>query len=277
MSPPPLELQATILGLVQGICEFLPISSSAHLVVLPEVLGWPYLGKGFDVALHLGTLLALVAAFRVRLRELGRAAQRLVFSAGKARDPEARLVQLLVLASVPAAIAGLLLDGVVEAHLHGLLPVAVFSILWGLALGWADTRGKRDQGIADLTPVKALLIGIAQATALLPGTSRSGATMTTALLLGLSRPEAAQFSLLLSIPVIAGAALFKGWGLVSALDSTSGAGVVLLGIAASALAGSLCLQRFLAYLEREDLKPFVTYRIAFGLAVLCWWVLRTRG
>lgn len=275
MSPPPVEFQAAILGLVQGVCEFLPISSSAHLVVLPEVLGWPYLGKSFDVALHLGTLVALVTSFRRDLVRLGRASQRLIFRAGRAEDPEARLVQLLVVASIPAAVAGFLLDDLVEAHLQGLAFVGVFSILWGMAMGGADQRGGKNKEIGSLTPFEAFVIGCAQATALLPGTSRSGATITAALLLGLSRSEAARFSLLLSIPVVAGATLFKGWSTAAAIVQMNHMPLraLLIGITASACAGRLCLTRFVAHLEHGDLRPFARYRIAFGLAVLGGWIL----
>lgn len=270
MSSPPLELQAIILGLVQGVCEFFPVSSSAHLVMLPEILGWPYLGKGFDVALHAGTLLALVAHFRQELAALGRAAQRLLFHAGRASDPEARLVQLLVLASGPAALAGFLLDDIVEAHLQGPSAIALFSIGWAAIMGWVDGRASTDRDIRSLTPVTALAIGCAQASALLPGTSRSGATISAALALGLTRSEAARFSLLLSIPVVAGAALFKGWSSAAVPRDGSQALVVALGVIASALAGGFCLPRFVAYLEHGDLRPFVRYRLAFGLVTLGW-------
>ena len=272
MSPPPVELQAFVLGLVQGVCEFLPISSSAHLVVLPEVLGWPYLGKAFDVALHLGTLIALVTAFRRDLVRLGRASQRLIFCAGRAEDPDARLVQLLVVASIPAAVAGFLLDDLVETHLQGLAFVGALSILWGMAMGWADLRGGKNKGIGSLTPLATFGIGCAQATALLPGTSRSGATITAALLLGLSRAEAARFSLLLSIPIVAGATLFKGWSMSVAVGQLNHTPLptLLIGITASACTGRLCLTRFVAYLEYGDLRPFARYRVAFGLAVLGW-------
>ncbi len=274
MSPPPLELQAVVLGLVQGVCEFLPISSSAHLVVLPELLGWPYLGKTFDVALHVGTLAALLSHFRDDLQGLGRAAQRLVFSAGQADDPEARLLKLMAVASLPAAVAGFLLEDLVEPYLQGLLPVAVLSIAWGLLLQKADRSNRGELGdLSRLSFRQALLIGSAQAAALLPGTSRSGVTMTAGLLLGLSRPAAARFSFLLSIPVVAGAALFKGWG---ALKSPMDPGLVpaiLLGIAASGWTGRLCLSRFLAYIQRGGFRPFALYRVAFGGALLIWlWI-----
>jgi undecaprenyl-diphosphatase len=245
-------------------------------VVLPEILGWPYLGKAFDVSLHVGTLLALLAHFRHELLTLWMAAQRLVFTAGKAQDPEARLVKLLLIGSIPAAVAGFFLDGLVESHLQGLLPVALLSIAWSVALGWADSGdgSKRTGCVGSLTPRLAFLIGLAQATALLPGTSRSGVTITMALLLGLTRLEAARFSLLLSIPVVAGAALFKGWDCLGSLASAETARAVMIGIGVSAFAGSLCLRRFLAHLERGDFKPFVIYRIMFGFLLLAWLALR---
>lgn len=274
MSSPPLELQAAILGLVQGICEFLPISSSAHLVVLPEILGWPYLGKAFDVALHAGTLLALTHHFRDDLKELGRAGQRLVFSGGRARDPGARLVALLLVGTVPAAVAGFFLDKLLEPHLQGLLPIALFSIVWGVLLGWVEQEQKPDSAHTRLDALPlgmAFLIGCAQAAALLPGTSRTGVTMMAALVVGLSRPAAARFSLLLSLPVVAGATLWKGWSAAASAEGLEWQ-VVLAGVSCSALAGGLCLRNFLAYLEHGDLRPFAVYRVAFGIAVLWYWL-----
>lgn len=268
---PPVELQAAILGLVQGLCEFFPISSSAHLVVIPEILGWPYLGKSFDVALHVGTLLGLVAYYRKELHALGRAAQRLIFRRGQAHgDQEARLAQFLIVASIPAAVAGFLLDGIVEGHLQGLAVIGVVSILWGLLMGEADRRAHKNRDLSTLSFSKALAIGCAQASALIPGTSRSGATISAGLLCGLSRSEAARFSMLLSIPVVTGATLFKGWSMLTSTRCDSDLSVIILGVAASAVAGGFCLPRFLAYLDRGDLRPFVAYRVVFGIAVLCW-------
>ena len=149
--------------------------------------------------------------------------------------------------------------------------MALFSIGWGGMLGWADSRARRGSAleITSLTPLMAFLIGCAQATALLPGTSRSGATITAALFLGLSRPQAAKFSLLLSIPVVAGAALFKGWSIFGAVHHSGQIWrAIVIGIVASAVTGRLCLPRFLADLEQGDFKPFVIYRIAFGLLLL---------
>lgn len=271
MSPPPVELQATVLGLVQGVCEFLPVSSSAHLVVIPQLLGWPYLGKTFDVALHVGTLAALLSHFRDELSGLGRASQRLIFSFGRANDPQARLLKLMAVSSVPAAVLGWLLEKQVEMHLQGLLPVALLSIAWGVLLERADRTGRsRLVDLSRLTYRKALLIGLAQAAALLPGTSRSGATMTASLFLGLSRPAAARFSFLLSVPVVAGAALFKGWGALKTPLPPGMVPALLLGILTSAVAGHLCLGRFLRYIERGGFRPFALYRIGFGVALLAW-------
>lgn len=272
MSSPSLEFQAVVLGLVQGVCEFLPISSSAHLVVLPEVLGWPYLGKSFDVALHVGTLGALLAHFREELRGLGRAAQRLVFSSGRASDPQARLVKQIAAASLPAAVAGFLLEDLVEPYLQGLLPVAVLAIVWGVLLDYADrpSAGRPALTVRTMGYGQALLVGGAQALALLPGTSRSGVTMMAALLLGLPRVEAARFSFLLSIPVVAGAALFKGWSSFREPWPPGMGAALLLGIAASAAAGHLCLGRFLGYIERGGFRPFALYRVGFGVALLSW-------
>jgi undecaprenyl-diphosphatase len=279
----PVELQAAILGVVQGLTEFLPVSSSAHLVVVPKLLGWDYLGKGFDVALHVGTLLVLLEHFRDDLPPLWRGLQRLIFLAGHAPDRDARLAGLLVVGSIPAAIAGLLLEDLVEPYLQGILPIAVFSILWGALLGWAD--GHRDRAdrqhrpvarlAAELSGREAFSVGCAQACALLPGTSRSGVTTTAGLLLGLDRLESVRFSLLLSLPVIAGAALFKAlFGCEPALHAQADWLALAIGVAASWLAGRACLTAFIRYLTTGNFAPIARYRVAFGISLLLWVALR---
>ncbi len=250
----PLLVQAAILGVVQGICEFLPISSSAHLVVLPKLLGWPYLGKAFDVALHFGTLLALWLHFHKDIKMM------------VLEWRTSRSLRLLAIATIPAAVAGWLLDPFVERHLHGPYWTGAALILWGLLLGAAESQKfARERTTADLTGKNALSIGWAQALALIPGTSRSGSTIAYGLYLGLTRVEAARFSFLLSIPLILGATLYKGWS----TPIPAGQGLPLaIGIVSSAVAGHVCLASFLEYLKKSSLRPFVWYRIAFGIGLL---------
>ena len=273
MTPPPLEVQGVVLGIVQGITEFLPISSSAHLVALPKLLGWPYLGKTFDVALHCGTLGALVSHYRRELGDLFRAGQRLIFRFGKPADAQERTFLALAIATVPGALGGYLLDGVVEQYLHGLGVVAAASLVWGTLLAWADRRAA-DGDASQLGWRQALVVGCAQMAALFPGTSRSGATMTAGLALGFQRAEAARFSMLCSVPLVAGAVVYKGAGLLWNWPELEVLRTMLFGAFASMIVGRLCLQGFVRYLESGSFQPFAYYRIGFGLALLLWVVLQ---
>lgn len=271
MTPPPLEVQGAILGVVQGVTEFLPISSSAHLVALPKILGWPYLGKTFDVALHLGTLSALLSHYRSDLSDLFRAAQRLLYRMGRPADRQEKTVLFLAVATVPGALGGFLLDGLVEVYLHGLAVVAVASIVWGGLLAWAD-RKAAESTVGQLGISRALVIGLAQMAALFPGTSRSGATMTAGMALGMKRAEAARFSMLCSIPLIAGAVLYKGGGLLGNWPAGELLRAMAAGALASALVGRICLRGFLRYLDTGSFRPFAFYRIGFGATLLLWLV-----
>lgn len=267
---PPLVLQAVILGAIQGVCEFLPISSSAHLVVIPKLLGWSYLGKGFDVALHFGTLFALLSYFRGDLAELTRAFQRLVFSGGRARDEKCRLVNYLILASIPAALSGYVLEPWVEKHLQSLGLVAFMMIVGGLLLFRVDGACAGVAGAGKAVNQRiAWLAGCAQAVALLPGISRSGATITALLCLGLSRKEAARFSYLMSIPVVAGASLFKAISGIS--QGLAGPLLpILSGMLMSAAVGYFCLGTFLAYIKRGSYRYCAYYRVVGGCLILFW-------
>jgi undecaprenyl-diphosphatase len=260
--------QAAILALLQGFTEFLPISSSAHLVIPSLLLGWADQGLAFDVAVHVGTLSAVVLYFRRDLTafavSLGLGLARREMNAG------CREVLCLGVATLPVVASGLLLNDLVESQLRTLPVIASTTLVFGLALGLADrvARRGRDRG---LTLSVAVLVGLAQALAPIPGVSRSGITMTAALLLGLGRQRAARFAFLLSIPVIAGAGLLKASDLL-ALDSP--VPWLQLGLAATlaGLTAYLCIATFLRLLDRIGLMPFVYYRVAlavvlFGLAL----------
>ena len=267
MSP----IQIVVLALVQAVTEFLPISSSGHLILIPRLLGWPDQGLSFDIATNTGTLLAVLVYFR---RDLGAVARETVASPAIWRadaPPGARLAWLLALGTLPAAVAGLLAHRWIATVGRDPVLIACDLIAYGLLLGLADrlARGGRDE--STLTARDALLVGAAQALALVPGTSRSGITITALLLLGLSRPAAARFSFLLSVPV---GLLAEGKDVVDHLlgdGIESGAlAAMLLAVAVSAVAGYAVIAWLLAWLRRRSLLVFVAYRVAFGMALLAW-------
>ncbi len=260
------NLQAIILALLQGLTEFLPISSSAHLILMPVLFGWEDQGLAFDVAVHVGTLLAVVAYFRHDLvRLLGAWLQSLT---GKGITAEGRLAWLVLLGTVPVVLAGLQLHDLIEISLRSPLVIAVTTIVFALLLGWADraSRHLRDEYALRLKDV--LVIGLAQALALIPGTSRSGITMTAGLALGLTRSAAARFSFLLSIPVIALAGGYETNKLLQ-LDEPVAWDMLLLGTSVAGVSAFLCIHFFLRLIERIGMLPFVIYRLLLG-AVLLW-------
>ena len=206
-------VQTILLALLQGLTEFLPISSSAHLILLPRLLGWEDQGLAFDVAVHVGTLLAVILYFREDVRRLLLAWFASIVNRQMSAD--AWLAWLVVLGTVPVALAGLLLGDVIETHLRSPMVIALATIGFGVLLGVADLRGRQARREDSLSVVDVIWIGLAQALALIPGTSRSGITMTAALALGLTRSAAARFSFLLSIPIIASAGALKFRDLVN--------------------------------------------------------------
>jgi undecaprenyl-diphosphatase len=271
LSEIPQILQAVILGLMQGLAEFLPISSSAHLVIIPEILGWPYLGKAFDVALHFGTLLALLVVFKKDVLAILRGTRNLFVRRDDAKPEETHLVKLLIVGCIPAAVIGLKFEDLIEEKFGGLYFVAAMLIGWAILLELADRkRPKTERTLEDLTFRDAVIIGCAQAAALMPGTSRSGSTITLALFLGFSRTEAARFSFLLSLPVVAGASILKGIKLASDPTTAEILGPLLVGILVSAVSGFLCIKYFLKYLRTNSFRPFVIYRIVLGLFLISW-------
>lgn len=254
-----------ILALVQGLTEFLPISSSAHLILPKEVLGWPDQGLAFDVAVHVGTLSAVVVYFRRDIADLIVGWSLSVV--GKGVNADARLAWLIVLATIPAGLFGLLMDDIVETHLRSISVIAATTIIFGLLLALADRHADtRTKKLMQMTVVSALVIGIAQAIAIIPGTSRSGITITAALLLGFSRLDAARFSFLLSIPVIVLSGSYKGISLIGAesVDWFS----IGLGVLISALSAYICIHYFLNFINRIGMLPFVIYRMILGAMLI---------
>ncbi|MBI3927308.1 MAG: undecaprenyl-diphosphatase UppP [Armatimonadetes bacterium] len=266
--PLPEWAQGLILGLLQGFTEFLPVSSSAHLVVLPALGQWTYFGKIFDVALHCGTLAALLVYFRAEVARLLRAFLDLVRHRAVEGDPYRYLVLLLLLGSIPVAVVGWLVEEKVEELFNGIGAIATMLIVFGVALRRAEVRGAHERTLWTLSWREALAVGAAQALAVMPGVSRSGATMTAGLLLGLTREEAARFSFLLSLPAIAGAALLKATRLASDPAGTSLWVPTLLGMLAAAVSGFLCIHYLLGFLRTGSFLPFVIYRVVLGLGLL---------
>lgn len=259
--------QAIALALIQGLTEFLPISSSAHLVIPSMVLGWPDQGLAFDVAVHVGTLAAVIYYYRHTLVRLA-TAWGSSLSGGPASD-DSRTVWYLAAATVPVGLVGILAGDYIESDLRSLPVIATTTLVFGLLLGLADRRAARTPGDRVLTLPVALLIGLAQALAPVPGVSRSGVTITAALMLNMNRQDAARFSFLLSIPVIASAGLLKTLELMSegqSVDLT----LMLLGTLVSAVTAYACIAVFLRLLDRIGMMPFVYYRIV--LAGLLYWV-----
>jgi undecaprenyl-diphosphatase len=259
------NIQAIILALVQGLTEFLPISSSAHLILVPRLLGWTDQGLAFDVAVHVGTLVAVVFYFRTDLVRMTGAW--LQSCAGKGVNGEARLAWLVIIASVPVALGGLLLHTFIEDELRSPLVIAVTTIGFGLLLLLADQLGRQHRSVSTLGLRDAVLIGLAQVLALVPGTSRSGITMTAALALGLTRTEAARFSFLLSIPTILMAGSYESWKLLTAAGNVDW-GLIALGTSVAAVSAWLCIHFFMQLIERIGMLPFVLYRLLLGVVLI---------
>jgi undecaprenyl-diphosphatase len=257
-------IQAVVRGVVQGAGEFLPISSSGHLIVVPWLLGWPDQGLAFDVALHAGTLAAVVFAFADDWRRLLLSALRGTLRGRPFAEPEGRLLGLLALASVPGAAAGYALDEWAETVFRSPALVACTMAALGAVLFLADRRAETAAPGPVASVRDALLIGTAQALALVPGVSRSGATISMALFLGYRREEAARFSFLLATPITLGAFALKAGDLLRAGEP----GPVLAGTAAAAVSGFVAIRFLLAWVRTRDYLPFVYYRFAFAAVVL---------
>lgn len=265
-------LQLTALALIQGLTEFLPISSSAHLILPNALLGWPDQGLAFDVAVHVGTLMAVIWAFRHDIGRLIRGWGGQFLPASHSSDPEAiQLGWAVIVATIPACVAGLLLDDWIELHLRSAAVIGWATLVFGVLLGWAD-RFTGTRQLTQMTLKAALLIGLFQALALIPGTSRSGITITAALLLGFSRQDGARFSFLLSIPLIIAAGLFKGIELCEAGEQAHWLDMVW-GIVLSFLSAWVCIRLFLHWLDRIGMMPFVLYRLCLSgiLLILVYW------
>lgn len=264
------EFQAAILGLVQGLTEFIPVSSSAHLVLVPWLLGWPSPGVAFDAILHLGTLCAVLAYFAADYLTI---AQGLILNIvhRNFNDRYGRLGYFIIVGTIPAALAGVVWGDYIEELFNQPIWVGTFLILTGVALALSDAARRRTSGSqATLTFERSVFIGVAQALALAPGLSRSGLTMSAGLAMGLGRMAATRFAFLLSAPIVLGAGGFKLIRLVTEGIPEPERAALAIGFVVSALAGYLSIRAMLAFVQRHSLLPFAAYCWGAGVAV---WVL----
>lgn len=263
----PTTLQALLLGLVQGLTEFLPVSSSAHLILARALFGFDgdKFGMAFDVACHIGTLIAVVIFFRGEVARMVAALPRLFDKA----DPDARLIWLIAVGTIPAIVVGVLFKHQIEDNLRTPSVVAVTLALGAVLFFVAERSGSKTRAEGSLTLAEAFLIGCAQAVALIPGVSRSGATITVALLIGLRRAEAARFIFLLAIPAILGAAASEGPKLLKA-GMGAAAPLFLIGVVSSAVVGYAAVKYFIRYLGNHSLAAFAWYRLALAGTVVIW-------
>lgn len=253
-----------ILGLIQGLTEFLPISSAAHLILVPRILGWPDQGLAIDLAAHIGTLSAVIFYFRDDLRRIFTS----WFSTGFSfEDRQSRFVWYLAFATVPVAIAGFFISGVVETHLRSPFVIAATAIIFGTLLWLADAFGRSNRTMDSLTWKDVMLIGMAQVLALVPGTSRSGITMTAGMLLGMDREAASRFSFLLSIPAISLAGAYGVYKLLSSPADVDWLAVLIVTLV-SAVTAVLTIHYFLKFLKKMGMLPYAIYRVLLGLFLI---------
>ncbi len=272
-------IQAIILGIVQGLTEFIPVSSSGHLIAVPELLGWNYQGKAFDVAVHLGTLAALVIYYRREWVEILRSffshiLKGVPYPAGDKAEVSGRMLVPIIVACIPAAVVGLLWEDIIENELSRWYFVAGALVVFGLVMLWADRLGKKQRSIAQMNYLDYILVGCAQALALFPGVSRSGITISAGLFRGLDRAAAAHFSFLMSTPIILGAGVvaLKGAideGLRAAEMSAFGWGFI-----SAAVSGYVAIHFLISFLRKHNVDIFVVYRILLAAALVAVFVLR---
>ncbi len=273
-------IQALVLGIVQGLTEFLPVSSSAHLLIVPWLFGW----KGgavtsipFDVALHMGTLLAVLVYFAQDWRRLIAAFVRSVVERRIGDDPDRRLAWFVILASIPAAVVGVLGESKIDDIFHqeanlrvGLYIIATMMIVMAAFLLAAERLGKRQLELNQIGLPTAAVVGVAQALALIPGVSRSGSTITAGLFRGLKREAAARFSFLLATPIVLAAGVKKLYDVLKTPGGIQAGDQLgyLLGFAASAISGFLCIYFLMRYLQRHSTAPFIAYRFVLGAGII---------
>ena len=256
-------LQTILLALLQGVTEFLPISSSAHLILFSEFAGWPDQGLAFDIAVHLGSLAGVLAYFRGDCRAFAASGWR--YARTRYRDENLDLLLKIGVATLPIAIAGYLLHDLAQTRLWSIEIIAATTIVFGLVLWFTDRR----RGSGEILSWRnALLVGVAQMFAIVPGTSRSGIVISAALLLGLSRTTAARVAFLLAIPTIAGAALLAGLDTSAAPASAARTIDMVGGALLAGISAWLCIHYFIALVERTGMLPYVIYRLLLGMVLI---------
>lgn len=258
-------LQIFVLALVQGLTEFIPVSSSAHLVLVPVLTRWEDQGLAFDVALHVGSLAAVILYFRRDLLNMARSWTRSLVT--RQLDEDARLAWAILLATIPIGLVGLMFNDWIEQALRSPLVLAWTMIGFGLVLAYADWKNRGQRSEYQMNWKDVAVIALAQVLALIPGTSRSGITITAALLMGLSREGASRFSFLLSIPVIGLAGLLQVYGLMSNPEPVDWMSL-FWGVLLSGVSAYLCIHYFLAFIKKIGMQPFVVYRLLLGLLLL---------
>ena len=273
-----LLIQALVMGIVQGLTEFLPVSSSGHLIVVPFLAGWDdafITSLAFSVMLHLGTLVALLVYFRAEWLRLIPAGLTALRERSLADDPDRRLAWLLIAATIPAALVGLVFNDLIEGSFRQVGLVAFTLVLGGVLLFVADRFGAKSRGVEDLTFPIAIGIGVAQAVALIPGISRSGISITAGRLVGLDRESAARFAFLMATPITAGAGLFEVYQLLTGEGGIETSIVPLVvGMMASLVSGLVAIHFMLGFLRRRSLDAFVWYRFVLAAIVLIVWLAR---
>lgn len=262
-------VHALALALLQGLTEFLPVSSSAHLILLPVLVDWPDQGLMFDVAVHLGTLIAVVSYFATDLWAMSRDWTLSVIH--RRVVGQSAMAWFILIATIPTGLAGLMVKVLLGDSLRSVLVIALANLLFAALLWWSDKAGTRKRDLAQMRARDALMIGCAQALALIPGASRSGVTMTMALMLGFTRAAAARFSFLLAVPVIVLAGLLLGRDALTE-EVTLHWPSMLTGVAGSAACAFAVIHLFLRLVERTGMLPFVLYRLVLGAALL-WFFL----
>lgn len=255
--------QAIILAILQGLTEFLPVSSSAHLILVPVLLGWDDQGLAFDVAVHVGTLSAVITFYRKDLK--GIIGAWFCSIAGKGVNENAKLAWFVILGTIPVGLVGLMIPGVIESAFRSPLVIAASTIAFAILLWFSEKRATESR--STVTLLDALVIGLFQAVALIPGTSRSGITITAGLMTGLKRKHAARFSFLLSIPVIALAGMIKGLDLYKQPEPVMW-GFISIGVIVSAIVAYLSIAWFLKLLDKIGMMPFVYYRLILGVFLI---------
>lgn len=261
-------IEIIVLAIIQGLTEFLPISSSAHLILPSQVLGWSDQGLAFDVAVHLGSLLAVLLYFRDEVADMTVA---WIKSLKGNHSQDSRLAWLIIAATIPAGLVGYLLNDFIEQNLRSAAVIAATTIVFGLLLWWADSFAKQHKNEHQLTIKTALFVGFAQMLALIPGTSRSGITITAGLMIGLTRKAAARFSFLLSIPLIFAAGGYETLKLSQQMLPVDWSAIAF-GTVLSFVSAYACIHYFLILVEKIGMLPFVIYRLILGAILILFFV-----